>query len=97
MVEVPAGSEVTGEAAAGAGGDAVCTQRGDGDQGEVAAGPGQSLGRQARLDERSRVGREEAVQDLAGRAKVTGSRVSGSRFVDQEPLYGDDQVGQRGR
>jgi hypothetical protein len=63
----------------------------------MAAAPSQSLSRAARFDEWSRIGCQEAVEDLVRRAKVASGRLSGPGFVDQKSLNGCQNSGHRGR
>jgi hypothetical protein len=88
VVAVHARGEVPGEAAAGSRGDAVGLQRGDRDEGEVAAASSQSLGWGTRFEERSRIGCKDAVEDLAGPAKVAGRRLNRPRLVNQDSPNG---------
>jgi hypothetical protein len=47
-------------------------QRGDREQGEMPARPGQALSRGTRFGERSRIGGENALENLVGRAEMSG-------------------------
>jgi hypothetical protein len=75
----------------------VVPQCGHREEGEVAAAASQSPSRRARFDKWSRIGGEQAVEDLVHGAKVAGSRLSGTGFVDQKALNGCEQAGNRGR